>query len=240
MTDRDTGFAEQFARCLQEAEREFGDDAALRPSCLARAARDVLPVAGVGLGLARDGEQIPLGASDGVAALAERLQYTLGDGPGWESTRNGQPLAADHEAIHRRWSVFADQLFARTPYRAVLSLPLPAFPDRLFGADLYLTDETALATVPFADVATTMELLVAGLRPASDTDLLASPAAAARHTVWVAAGMTMGRHALDGRDALDLLRAHSIAHDLVLDELARRIVAREIDVPALEEAVDGD
>jgi hypothetical protein len=55
----------------------------LLPVRLARAAVRVLPgVAGAGISVLADpGMRVPLGASDEDAATAERLQFTVGEGP---------------------------------------------------------------------------------------------------------------------------------------------------------------
>jgi hypothetical protein len=54
----------------------------LLPTRLMKAAAAVLPVAAAGISIfISSGHRVPLGASDDTAALAERLQFTSGEGP---------------------------------------------------------------------------------------------------------------------------------------------------------------
>ncbi len=58
------------------------DGPELLPERLARACARVLPVDGAGISLffAED-RRLPLGASDHPASIAERMQFTAGEGP---------------------------------------------------------------------------------------------------------------------------------------------------------------
>src|SRR3954471_8525889 len=64
--------------------QQGGEDAGpeLLPTRLTRACLAVLPAAdGAGLSLLDNDFRVPIGATDDVAALAERLQFTIGEGP---------------------------------------------------------------------------------------------------------------------------------------------------------------
>ena len=66
----------------------------------------------------------PLGASSPDAARAERLEFTVGTGPCLHAHDTGQPVFVVEDDIRRRWPAFADLLFAETPFRGIVSLPL--------------------------------------------------------------------------------------------------------------------
>lgn len=80
--------AERFVAAVTQLYAMVGDGAELLPTVLARACVKVLPIAGASLSLT-DELRIPLGASDDVAARAEQLQATLGEGPCLTATATG-------------------------------------------------------------------------------------------------------------------------------------------------------
>lgn len=95
-----------------------GAGAELLPTVLARAYLQVLPVAGAGLSIT--GElRLPLGSSDDVAAAAERLQTTLGEGPCLVACSANEPQLFDQAALSSTWPVFHDEFVTSTPYRSV-------------------------------------------------------------------------------------------------------------------------
>ena len=60
---------------------------------LVLASRDALPVTGVGLSwVTPHGPGATLAATDGPARLMEELQFSLGEGPGLDSSRSGFPV----------------------------------------------------------------------------------------------------------------------------------------------------
>ena len=113
--------------------------AELLPSALARACAHALRYDGAGLCLMSGPEaRVPLGASDEVAAVAERLQYTVGEGPCFSAVRTGRAVLVTEEEWVRQWPVLAELHFARTPFRGGLSLPLRVGSARIGVLDLYL------------------------------------------------------------------------------------------------------
>jgi hypothetical protein len=97
----------------------------LLPVRLARACARVLQVDDAGLSLLDAAQQrVPLGGSSAVADVAERLQFTVGDGPCMTAHDTHQPVFAVEDELRRRWPVYADLLVGATPYRAVVGLPL--------------------------------------------------------------------------------------------------------------------
>ena len=95
----------------------------------------------------RPGVRIPLGASDDVAAIAERWQFTMGEGPCVPACASGGAVVATGAMIAGRWPLLYQELIARTPYRAVLSLPLRYRPTGVGALDLHLLQEDGEATL---------------------------------------------------------------------------------------------
>jgi hypothetical protein len=214
----------------------------LLPVRLTRACASVLSVSAAGLSL-MDGEfRVPLGASDELATSAERLQFTQGEGPCLEATSTGRIQASDEGELERRWPAFARELFAQTPYRAIICLPLPLEPEVNAALDLYLRDPRAMGSVTVADILTigrqiTDALLVARAvtgdatgRGEGDPAWMHGAATEDRLNVWVAMGMLMTRASLTAPDALALLRGYSYSHDTVVDLVAAQLMQGALNI----------
>src|SRR4051812_40935375 len=79
----------------------------LLPTRLMKAAAAILPVAAAGMSIfATSGHRVPLGASDDTAALAERLQFTTGEGPCLSVHATDQATWATSEQMAARWPTF--------------------------------------------------------------------------------------------------------------------------------------
>ncbi len=209
------------------------------PSRLAKACVQVLPVDGAGLGLISDGFRLPLGASDMLATRAERLQFTHGEGPCLEASSARAPVIMTAEDIADRWPQFAHELFRQTPYRGLLSVPLPLRAGSLGALDLYLHRAEQLTAVNVADAFTIAKQIVHTLlNDTSDAHLLGSSVptwlatgpAPRRTNVWVAMGILMQRLGLAASDALALLRAHAYSRGIVVDDLAAALIAGDLDL----------
>ncbi|MBM7804484.1 hypothetical protein JOD57_000321 [Geodermatophilus bullaregiensis] len=232
---------EEFRAAVAEAAVELAGPELL-PERLARACARVLPVDGAGISLffAED-RRLPLGASDPVAATAERLQFTAGAGPCLSAHAEGRAQVADEATIRSRWPAFYDGLVTRTPIRGVISLPLE---DELRGVgalDLYTVPPGGVTALSLADaleigaeVTAVLRAHSRAARPHSDGPVwLDAPAAERRSVVWMAMGVLNAALDVSSTDALALLRAHAYAHGEDLDELARRVVEREIPLDTL-------
>ena len=236
---------------LQRFDAAFAASAAdlpgpeLLPERLARASAQVLPVDGAGISLFFvSGRRLPLGASDETAAEAERLQFTVGEGPCLSAHASGEPVLADEATIASRWPAFHDDLVARTPVRGVISLPLV---DELrgFGAmDLYLVPPNDIGSVTLYDALAVTGDVVARFQATSQQSSrradgpawLDAPAAGRRALVWQAIGLVNSGLRLTSGDALALLRARAYSEGRDLDDLAAHVVNG--DVPLERLAVD--
>lgn len=196
--------------------------------------------ASISLAFAPD-RRLPLGASDDPAALAERLQFTVGEGPCLTTQTTGEQVAADEAELGERWPVYTEALASRTPFRAVLSLPL-ADEFRGMGAlDLYLTPPRRVGDVRLSDALAVARAIVAALSTPAPIDpdrgyapaWLDSPAAERRALVWQAIGYVNAGLDVPSVDALSLLRAYAYAHGRDLDDVARAVLDQRLPVPDL-------
>jgi hypothetical protein len=217
----------------------------LLPERLARAVARVLPVDGAGISLFfADHRRLPLGASGPAASIAERLQFTAGEGPCLSAHAEGRPVVADEATIRSRWPAFYDGLVAGTPIRGTISLPLEDDLRGIGALDLYTMPPNDVTSLGLADALSTSAEVAALLQaadraahPRSDGPVwLDAPAAERRAVVWQAMGFLNSGLDISGPDALALLRAHAYAEGEDLEELARRVVDREIPLECL--AVD--
>ncbi len=206
----------------------------LVPARLARACVEVLPVSAAGLSLINGDFRIPLGASNETAALAERLQFSQGEGPCLDAALHHRMTTSRAPEIAQRWPALAVDMFAHTPYRAIVSLPL--HPTISGAVDFYLEDDDALHGIDIEDASVICDQVAAGLRLAqieggawpavNEVALpawLTAPSVRDRMAVWVAIGMVMHSREVSSGDALALLRAHAFSHGLDLDATAAQL-----------------
>lgn len=174
----------------------------LLPVRLMKACSRVLPVVAAGISLfSRDDHRVPLGASDDTAALAERLQFTVGEGPCLHVHHQDRAIVATEADIAGRWPAFHDELTSRTQYRSIVSLPVQRGLGGAAAVDLYFTDPHPQVSPTFladawAAVDTVGELMTQGWGPAElDTDpaWLHGEPARMRIQVWTAIGMVTSR-----------------------------------------------
>jgi hypothetical protein len=225
--------AGRFEDALQDAADAHLTGPELLPERLSVAAARMLPVDGAGLSLAgREGQRIPLGASDEHAARAERLQFTVGAGPCMAAQLSREPVFALLGDLRRRWPTFADLLAARTPYRAVVALPLRQAIAGMGAMDLYFEREE---DVPALDVFEALGDLVTSVlsetavwsswTPARGPAWLHGPAATRRAAVWEAMGVVALALEVDAPTALDIMRAAAYGEDRPVDDVAADLVA---------------
>ncbi|GHE09882.1 hypothetical protein [Klenkia taihuensis] len=218
-------------------------DGDLLPDRLARVCTALLPVDGAGLSAALlPDHRLPLGASDPVAAAAERLQFTLGEGPCLtaQQTRT-RVVAATVEELRDRWPVYTLQLTGLTPFCSVLSTPVGGSLSGVVALDLYRSASGPLAEdvlAAVADVADAVgEALAGDLAEDGDLQLglpplLRTPAIDARQRVWLAIGQLAGVQGSTTSAALATLRALAFRHGIDIDAAADRVLTGEITLPA--------
>lgn len=234
---------DDFRSAVSGVERFDGPE--LLPTVLAQACVEVLPVAGAGLSITRalsspGALRVPLGASDDVAARAERLQTSLGEGPCLAAASSAEPLVLDAPAIASRWPVFHSELIRQTPFRSVASLPVlwgdP--PEPVAALDLYLLSSEAPTSpieVLASDIVDTIAVVLFATPPIIEWRGARLPAwmtgrsATQRMNVWVAVGILTGHAGLISADALAVLRAYAFGHNITLDDLSEDLTTQRLD-----------
>jgi hypothetical protein len=234
---------ERFEQLLDQAPPELAGPELL-PSRWARAAADSLDVDGAGLSLHDpDGLRTPLGSSDADAALAERLQFTFGHGPCLRAHDTGEAITFDEADLERYWPQLHDSIVSGTPFRAVLSTPLlpPLGPTLVL--DLYLRDPTAVRVldreaVQDVTVALTREAVRAVVASGRGEEVpwWRGPEARGRTRVWEAMGLLCVHHERTPAEALDVLRAHALATDRVVEDVAEDVVSGRLPTHELDPA----
>ena len=228
--------------------RSLGDTALgvpeLLPSRLATAAVAALDgVDAAGISLFADELRVPIGTSDTAAAVAQALQFSVGDGPCFAAHRDQNAVVADHRELAERWPAFALSLMAQTPYQAVVSVPLTAELARLGTFDLYFRRALPPQRVAIEDASLVVGLASVVLsadrgREAGPAELpgpawLDTSLTARRWLVPVASGMLAAHTHQDFPDTLALLQARAAAKRTTVDDLAQRIVQRTMPLSSL-------
>ena len=243
-----TAIATRFQAAFQQVTDPQIAGPELVPARLARACATVLEIDGAGLSVIEDDFRIPLGASDEPSSVAERLQFTQGEGPCLDAARGRQVLVADSTQIDRRWPSYGAELFARTPFRGIATIPISLAVSTRGALDLFLIDERALGSLRLADAVTVADALVETLdahdaATQNNVDVwtgqpirswLTAPPAHQRRFVWLAVGMVMGTFRSAAPDALALLRSYAYGNGTDLDDLALALVERRVTLDQLK------
>lgn len=218
----------------------------LLPERLSIACARMLPVDAAGLSLnGPHGRRIPLGASSEAAARAERLQFTVGDGPCMAAQSSREPVFAMLDDLRRRWPAFADLLVARTPYRAVVALPLREAIAGMGAMDLYLVRDDDVPALDVFEALAVGDLVTSVLSEsavwsewtaARGPEWLHGPAARRRAVVWEAVGLVGLALDVDGPTALDLMRACAYAAERPVDDVAADLVGGRLTPTDLQRA----
>lgn len=230
---------DHFQSAVVDLFRAGGGGPDLLPKVLVQACVAVLPTTGAGLSMT-DHLRIPLAASDSDAALAERLQTTMGEGPCLSAVELDHGLVADAAEIAASWPTFSEAFLAQTSYRSVASVPLRSAGGMRMGAlDLYSTDPQPLSQDILKDIELSVAIPIASMlfREPVTHDATGAPtlrwldsdAAQDRMNVWVAIGMLMARLDLPNDDALAVLRGYAYSHGQTLDDIARDLTAKRLE-----------
>ena len=234
---------QQFMAAVIEAHDTQASGAEVLPMLLAQACVKVLHVTGAGISIT-DGLRVPLGASDAMAAQAEALQTTLGEGPCLDATATSEPLVADETSMAARWPMFHRELLARTPFRAVASVPLKSAscgvsarstctpPIPTLCSDCPSTRSASTSPTPWPGSCSTT-------RRHSSQDGTRLPVwmtnrpVAQRMNVWAAVGILIEHAGLTNADALTALRAYAYGHNASLDDIADHLTTQRLHPDAL-------
>jgi hypothetical protein len=232
--NRSVSIAGRFEQALTSVTEAGLDGPELLPTRLARAIARMLPVDGAGISLSGpEGQRIPLGASSEAAAVAERLQFTVGAGPCMTAQEAREPVFALHGDLQRRWPVFADLLAERTPYCAVVALPLREAISGLGAVDFYFRREDAVPELDVFEALAVGDLVTSALsdtavwsdwEPGRGPEWLHGPTANRRAKVWEAMGLVALALEQDPATALAVLRAAAYATGRSVDDVAADVL----------------
>lgn len=211
----------------------------LLPVRLAQACAAILSVDGVSVSVIQGAQmRYPIGASNAEATTAERLQFTVGEGPCLAARTSQQVVRADEQMLATRWPQFHRRLLEATSYRSVMSLPLEGMLGDGGAMDLYLRDPDP-SRIGMADAKAIAVEFAAGLGAQRWTDRMDGPiwldtdAMLARGLVSVAIGMITITADVDFPDALALLRGRAYSSGQSVDQVAAAVVSRSLPASAL-------
>ena len=203
-----------------------------------------VPVTGASLSLMTGaGNRATVHASDAVAARLEDLHFDMGEGPGLDAFREGQPvLVADlddpRDGASARWPGFSPAAY-EAGARAVFAYPLALGAAKLgvlllYGDRAGALDADARATaLRLADGAffALLDLLSGSTSAANgdgDREWFGGDNAFYRAEVYQAAGMLTVRLGVGIEEAMVRLRAYAFAHDRPVSDVAADIVGRNL------------
>jgi GAF domain len=201
---------------------------------LVTACAAALPVSGVGLIVMSDsGPGAILAATDGAARVMEELQFTLGEGPCVDASRERRTVLQPNLALTapQRWPAFAAGAL-EAGIRAIFAFPLQVGGIPLGVLDLYRDssgdlDAGELAeALAFADAATTVLLHLQSQTGPGDLHPELLALVEDRAEVHQATGMVSVQAVLGLAEALILLRAHAYAAERPIVDVARDVLAR--------------
>jgi hypothetical protein len=199
---------------------------------------DALEVTGAGIMLmTASGHRGVLCSSNPGSETVEELQFTLGEGPCVDVYTSGSPVLEPDltKSGFSRWPTFTPPALA-AGVQAIFGFPLRVGPIRLGALDVYndrpgdLRADQVAEAVHLAEVVTRRVLeLQAGADSDSPADELASPESLRAH-VHQASGMLSARYDISVDAALLRLRAHAYATERPINDVARDVVARRLNI----------
>jgi hypothetical protein len=238
--------AAHFEAAIAEVTEPGLEGPELLPVRLARACARMLPIDGAGISLVDGAQQrVPLGASSESATDAERLQFTVGEGPCTTAQNTRMPVFAVEEDLRRRWPVFSDLLIGDTPYRAVVALPLQPALAGAGAIDLYFEQSEGVLALDVFEALAVGELVTSALSeaavwstwsPAEGPAWLHGPVPQRRAAVWEALGKLSVDLELNTPAALALMRSYAYATGQSVDDVAAELLAGRLRAADLRDA----
>ncbi|AZI59234.1 ANTAR domain-containing protein [Nakamurella antarctica] len=188
-----------------------------------------LPGTGVCLSAASGSLVNLLGASDEMAAHADRLLFTIGAGPTERARRNGAIVIAGPGALNE-WPVLKQELLSQTDYQTIISCSLA--PELAFCTlDFYFSRKEDAPQLPHHELAPLRDRVAqifagqatpADLRPR--TISVRGDQLAAIDDIAVATGLLSVTCDIDMSDAVALLRAKAFVTSTTIDVIAEQVV----------------
>jgi hypothetical protein len=225
---------ERRLRILSLLVEHTGPDVDARRLC--EVAVEVTGASGAGIMLiSGDRPQGSLCTSDGVSAVIDDLQYSLGEGPCLDAFAQDQPVIEPDLAQPRtpRWLAFTTPALDAGA-RAVFGFPLRVGAARLGALDLYrdrpgpLADDEHADALVMADIAAEAVLALQADAPEGTLAAALTASADLHHVVHQASGMVAAQLDTDVGEAQTRLRAHAFGNDRTLTDVAKDVVARRL------------
>lgn len=178
-------------------------------------------------------------ATDEDALRLERVHEVLGEGPGTDAFRSGDPVTG---AVHSReagpWPMFTTAAFDIFGPVTILAVPMRATTSVVGILTLYHRGERP----PSEDVSAAQVLAdavaAALLKESESQDLTAWGPWAERARIDQATGIVIAQLGIGAEDALALLRAHAYADDTTVDAIASEVVERRLDFSVTDRQED--
>ncbi len=191
-----------------------------------------------GAGIMLMSEDVPFGSvctTDGVAALIEELQFTLGEGPGVDAYLQDRPVLEPDLADPgtARWLAFSPPVVAAGA-RAAFSFPLQVGSVRLGSLNFYrdrpgsLSDDQHADALVLAGVAARGVLTMQANGPPGALAIELEEGADFRLVVHQAAGMVAAQLDVSVREALVRLRSFAFTSDRPVSEVAADVVLHRV------------
>lgn len=199
---------------------------------------DALDVTGAGIMLMTGiGHRGVLCASDSTSSAVEDLQFTLGEGPCVDACQSGLPVFEPDLAAPgvSRWPAFTPPAML-AGVRAIFGFPLQVGSVRLGALDVYNDRPGNLRAGQITealDLAVVVTRKVLELQAEADPGELASDLATSetlRAQVHQASGMLSARFGISVDAALLRMRAHAFATERPINDVARDVVARRLNL----------
>lgn len=207
------------------------------PERLCRDCAAALPVGGVGLALMNEsGHQGVIAATDGAATLMEDLQFTLGEGPCVDASRDRRPVLQPDlvRTGSVRWPGYGPAV-TEAGIAAIFSFPLQVGAIQLGILDLYretpgsLEPQELADALAYADAAVVVLLhLQAQMSPGQGLHPQLGDPVQHRAEVHQATGMIAVQAGVGLTEALLLLRARAYSADRPILEIAREVLSRTL------------
>jgi ANTAR domain len=199
---------------------------------------DALDVSGAGIMLmTAEGHRGVLCASDGASGAVEELQFTLGEGPCVDVCATGLTVSEPDISApgFSRWPDFTPPA-VRAGVRAIFGFPLQVGSIRFGALDIYndrpgdLREDQKAEAVKLAGVLTLKVLELQAAAPPGDLASELAISEALRAPVHQASGMLSARSDITVDEALLRLRAHAFTTGRPINEVARDVVARRLNI----------
>lgn len=195
-----------------------------------------LPVNGASISVVGGHGQLTIGASDGVAARLEELQFELGEGPHHAALSTGKPVMVSElsTAQMQRWPVLGAAV-AQIGVGALFAFPLTIGAATVGVVDMYretsgvMDSGTVSTALSLASWTAGPALRLAALSANEETPGAQRLAPEMRREVHQATGIILVQLGVSATEALSRLQAHAFASGHTLEYVAHEVVARRID-----------